>query len=214
MKARLVKGIDCDATLAEGACRIALVRLDELFSFDPAVRDPAEVEALHDMRIAAKRLRYLLELTEPALGAAAGTAAKEAKALQEILGEIHDCDVMLPLVRGHRKVLRARDAEAVRESVGSRARDLDPELVRKAPNLRRRRGLETLETYLTARRDVLYQRFVGDLDRLLTRGFREEAEAGLADAARRAREEAARVAEEAARAAEEAASGREPAAVV
>jgi CHAD domain-containing protein len=30
--------------------------------------DPREVEALHDMRIAAKRLRYILEITEPCFG--------------------------------------------------------------------------------------------------------------------------------------------------
>ncbi len=182
MKARRVKGLDCDGGLAENARRIVLVRLDELFSFDPAVRDPRAVEELHDMRIAAKRLRYILELTESALGDAARLGTKEAKGLQGLLGDIHDCDVMVPRVRDEVERLRAQDAAAVRASADPRAKDLEPEAVRKAPNLGRYRGLEALATYLTARREVLYARFIGEWDRLQRGKFRERLERGLAEA--------------------------------
>ena len=63
VKARKVKGLDPAGALADNAERIVAVRLDELCAFAPRVLDPAEVEALHDMRIAAKRLRYVLEVT-------------------------------------------------------------------------------------------------------------------------------------------------------
>ena len=63
MKARRVKGLDPEGPLADNAGRIVLVRLDELCSFMPRASDPEEVVALHDMRIAAKRLRYVLEVT-------------------------------------------------------------------------------------------------------------------------------------------------------
>ena len=179
MKARRVKGLDCDGTLAANARRVALVRLDELFSFDPMIRDAGAVEALHDMRIASKRLRYVLELTEPALGPCARLGAREAKGLQGLLGDIHDCDVMLPLVRARAKRLREQDLAAVRDSVASRAKDLDPRTVRKAPNLGRYRGLEALATYVTARREVLYARFLSEWDRLLAKGFRDRLETGL-----------------------------------
>ena len=181
MKARRVKGLDCDGGLAENARRIVLVRLDELFSFDPAVRDPRAVEELHDMRIAAKRLRYILELTEPALGDAARLGTKEAKGLQGLLGDIHDCDVMVPRVRDEVERLRAQDAAVVRASADPRAKDLEPEAVRRAPNLGRYRGLEALATYLTARRGVLYARFIGEWDRLQRGRFRERLERGLAE---------------------------------
>jgi CHAD domain-containing protein len=101
MKARKVKGLDPDESFAEAAERIARVREDELRSFWPAAGDPTEGEALHDMRIAAKRLRYVLELAAPALGKRARDRAKQARELQDVLGEIHDCDVMLPLLDGH-----------------------------------------------------------------------------------------------------------------
>ena len=63
MKARDVKGLDPAGPLADNVERIARTRLDELFSFAPAVLDPRNVRELHDMRIAAKRLRYVLEPT-------------------------------------------------------------------------------------------------------------------------------------------------------
>ena len=109
MKARKVKGLDPSAPLADNAERIVRVRLDELGSFMPRAADPSEVEALHDMRIAAKRLRYLLEVMRPVLGGYAGEAARRARALQDVLGEVHDCDVMLPRVHAELDALDTAD---------------------------------------------------------------------------------------------------------
>jgi CHAD domain-containing protein len=54
--------------------------------------------ALHLVRIKAKRLRYIAEVTTPVLKVradrrAAGLMAKEATALQDVLGEVHDSAV-------------------------------------------------------------------------------------------------------------------------
>ena len=122
MKARKVKGLDPDGTLAENAQRIAARRLEELRSFIPRALDPNEIEALHDMRIAAKRLRYVLELTKPALGPSAAGGARTAKKLQDLLGQIHDCDVMLPRVREHEAVAVAAHLAARRETLHGRFR--------------------------------------------------------------------------------------------
>ena len=102
MKARKVKGLDPSGTLADNLERIVEVRLAELEGFTPAALDPAEADAQHDMRIAAKRLRYILELGSPAIGEYAVTAAKRVKELQDILGEIHDADVLLPRIEARR----------------------------------------------------------------------------------------------------------------
>jgi CHAD domain-containing protein len=165
MKARKVAGLDPDGPLRENARKIIDVRADELRSFTPAVLDPKNVEALHDMRIAAKRLRYVLELTAPAFGPEVAKAAKRAKKLQDLLGEIHDCDVTIPRVERHIDWLRLEDAATLREAAGSRVADLDPKAAREAPHRLRYRGLETLVAYLRARRDVLYARFVRDWER-------------------------------------------------
>ena len=185
MKARKVKGLDPDAALRENAVRIAEVRLDELYSFAPKALDPTEVDALHDMRIAAKRLRYVFEVTEGALGDLAKDGAKQARRLQDLLGEIHDCDEMVPRALDHIDRLRAEDVEATVSMNGAAAaKDLDPAAVREAPNRRRYRGLESLVTYLRARRQFLHRRFLDEWGRLEEEGFRDRVERGLAAAAR------------------------------
>lgn len=109
MKARKVKGVRPDTPLAVAAARSVRTRLDELRSFAPRALDPAESEAQHDMRIAAKRLRYLLEVMAPVLGPYAREAAGAARGLQDVLGEVHDCDVMLPRVHAELDALDAAD---------------------------------------------------------------------------------------------------------
>lgn len=176
MKARKVKGVQPGGALAENAVRIARTRIDELYSFAEPARSPDDAKALHDMRIAAKRVRYVLELMEPCLGPPARRGAKRAKAVQTLLGEIHDCDEMLPMVRAHLKRLRAEDAASVRSAAGERAKDVDPARARSAPNRTRYRGVESLQAYLRARREVLHARFLREWGKLEQDGFRERLE--------------------------------------
>jgi hypothetical protein len=131
------------------------------------------------MRIAAKRLRYLLELSEPLFGQPSKKGAKVVKGLQDLLGEIHDCDELLPLVDDHVGGLRAEDAAAVMASAAPGAKDLDPALSKDAPNRSRYRGLELLMVHARARRDLLHTRFVQEWQALEERGFRDELEGAL-----------------------------------
>jgi hypothetical protein len=179
VKARAVKGLEPDGPLADNMRRVILVRLDELYGFIPDALDPADVERSHDMRIAAKRLRYVLELSEPLFGKTAKSAAKVAKNLQSMLGEIHDCDELMPLVAAHIEQLRTEDAEAAVAGAPKGAKDVDPGLLRQAPNRGRYRGLELLMAHAQARRTFLHTRFVAEWGRLERRGFREELETGL-----------------------------------
>ena len=132
MKARHVKKLDPRAPLADNAARIISVRLDEMRSFAPAALEFKHTRDQHNMRIAAKRLRYILETTEFCFGKPAQTARRRARDLQDLLGELHDCDVMLPRVEGHLAALRAEDAAAVRERAGD-SLDLDPRLAAARP---------------------------------------------------------------------------------
>ena len=132
MKARRVKKLDPAGPLAENAARIVLVRIEELRSFAPRALEPDAAEVQHDMRIAAKRLRYVLEATGFCLGRPAAIARKRAKELQDLLGEIHDGDVMLPRLAEHRAALIAADAENVRQRAGD-ATDLEPGSPRERP---------------------------------------------------------------------------------
>jgi len=172
VKARRVKGLRPSGTLADNLELIVATRLDELCSFVPRALDPRRVRELHDMRIAAKRLRYILEVgAEPCFGPYAQVAIKRAKELQDLLGEIHDCDVQLPRVHAIHDELRAVDAIEARARAGN-AGDLDPTLASGTPHAEAWRGLETLRIYLEARRGLLFERFLQMWRDLERDGFR------------------------------------------
>ncbi len=170
MKARKVKRLDPRATLAENAARIVKVRIDELCSFSPEALEADSAAVQHDMRIAAKRLRYVLEATGFCFGRAGATARRRAKEVQDLLGEVHDADVMLPRLREHREAMRDEDAEIVRRRAAG-ADDLDPKLAARAPHRTIYRGLDVLEVYLLSRRELLFDRF--------TELWRESVERGV-----------------------------------
>ena len=180
MRARKVKGVDPEASTADGLERVVRVRLAELEAFVPRVFDPVEVEAQHDMRIAAKRLRYLLEMSDFCFGPYAEKAARHVKELQDLLGEIHDCDVMLPRVERHAELVRARDAAILVQRAGD-AEDLAPGLSARAPSRTEHRGLSTLAVHLTARRALLHARFVTFWTDLERRGFSARLEWALGE---------------------------------
>jgi CHAD domain-containing protein len=182
LKARRVKGLDPDGTLADNAERIVRVRLDELCGFMPAAADPAEVVALHDMRIAAKRLRYILEVTGPCFGPYAKTATRQVKELQDLLGEIHDCDVQVPETIAFAEQLQEADAAALRAAAGG-APDLDPALLKQAPHAREHAGVAALRVHLHARRLLLFDRFLELWSEYERKGFRARLEYAVGERA-------------------------------
>jgi hypothetical protein len=175
VKARRVDGLAPGGTLADNAERIVRVRLEELCAFMPRASVPEQVVALHDMRIAAKRLRYVLEVTGDCFGPYAATATRHVKAVQDLLGEIHDCDEQIPAVRAFAERLRAADAGALVLAAAG-ADDLDPAVLRTAPHARDHAGLAALETHLRARRALLFARFLTLWDDLERKGFRARLE--------------------------------------
>lgn len=100
MKARRVEGLDPGMPLRLNAARIVRTRLDELRGFADEALAPDAGASQHDMRIAAKRLRYALEIVGPCIGEEAKASRDAAKRLQSVLGDLHDCDLMLPKIEG------------------------------------------------------------------------------------------------------------------
>lgn len=159
MKAREVAGLKPGRTLAESSARTARVRLEELLDLAFDALEPRASRPQHDMRIAAKRLRYVLEVTGFCLGEeVAAEALDAARALQQVLGDLHDSDEFDARVKAHLRHLREADAAVVRGAAGEES-DLRPELAAYAPSRNAYRGLELLRVYAQARRTLLFERF-------------------------------------------------------
>ena len=79
-------------TFAKVSQEIIRARLKEFEKRSDGLFRPLDVTALHDLRIAAKRLRYAIELLAPCFPRAITTHAKRVARLQAALGDLHDCD--------------------------------------------------------------------------------------------------------------------------
>jgi hypothetical protein len=92
-----VPGVDCGSTFEETARRVIPVRVAEVYSHTPSLKNSRDGVGLHDLRISIKRLRYSLEFFaicfDPAEVEAVLTALSD---MQELLGDIHDADVLIP----------------------------------------------------------------------------------------------------------------------
>jgi len=100
VKAQAIGDLEFAMALPEAARRIVAVRSNELFGFVPAALDERNAAALHNMRIAAKRLRYVLELLGFVIGPVADEAQAQARELQTVIGEVHDYDVLIARLNG------------------------------------------------------------------------------------------------------------------
>ena len=85
---------DTGPTFGESLAEIIRSQASELLAALEAVHGPFDVEHAHASRIAAKRLRYLLEPLRGNDRADAAPAVHILKELQDLLGELHDAHVL------------------------------------------------------------------------------------------------------------------------
>lgn len=94
---KLAKGIvpenGNDATCKTAGRKIIEKSYRRLVNRSRALFQPQRPQPLHDLRIAAKRLRYALQLFSFCWGEELKATAKPVADLQAALGELHDCDV-------------------------------------------------------------------------------------------------------------------------
>jgi CHAD domain-containing protein len=125
---RDVPGFDCDAPFEVAAATVVEVRSAEVFEHSSGVLDLDDVERLHDMRVATRRLRAALEIFRTCFPKKAyRRALKPLKALADALGERRDRDVAIqylsgfvedapPADRGRLEILIARLGEEQRQA--------------------------------------------------------------------------------------------------
>jgi CHAD domain-containing protein len=117
-KAREIPGIDPDAPYALAAARVVGVRAEELVEHASGVLDVAEIERVHDMRVATRRLRAALEVFRPCFPKEEfkGVLA-EVKAIADALGERRDRDVTIAALEDFGEALAAPDRPGIESLV-------------------------------------------------------------------------------------------------
>ena len=93
-KALDIPDLDADTRFREAAARAAEVRTRELFAQSEGVLDLDQIERVHDMRVASRRLRAVLEIFAPCFPKRQlRSALQDVKQIADSLGERRDPDV-------------------------------------------------------------------------------------------------------------------------
>jgi len=106
-----------------GRARRRILRgLEKLHAYESCLARPGDQASHHAMRVAAKRLRYTMEICGDLYDEKMGGALQSVKNLQSLLGQIHDCDVwgqMLPafLEKERRRTVAYFGEEAPAEEI-------------------------------------------------------------------------------------------------
>jgi CHAD domain-containing protein len=117
---REVPGFDCEETFAAAAARVVRVRAAEVFRHSHGVLNVEQIENVHDMRVATRRLRSALEVFEPCFPRKRfRRALREVKDLADALGERRDRDVQIEQLTRLSAAVVGPDREAMDDLVES-----------------------------------------------------------------------------------------------
>lgn len=121
--------VDPDEPYAAAGARIVRVRARELFEHADGVLDTEEIERVHAMRVASRRLRAVLEVFAPCFDKRAyKPVLRDVKALADALGERRDPDVHIAAMEAfaasvgaqqRRGVLTLAGAQRERQAAGN-----------------------------------------------------------------------------------------------
>ena len=113
-KARPIPDLRGTDAFREAAAKAVAVRADELWEHADNVLDVRDIERVHDMRVATRRLRAVLEIFAPCFPAKAHRAAlKEVMALADALGERRDPDVQIEHLEAYADAAPPQDRPGV-----------------------------------------------------------------------------------------------------
>jgi CHAD domain-containing protein len=111
-RAREITDLDCEAPFAQAAARVIEVRADELFEHSRGVLDTGDIERVHDMRVATRRLRAAMEVFEDCFPRKRWRKAlKRVQELADLLGERRDRDVAVEFFAGFAGEIHGSDAD-------------------------------------------------------------------------------------------------------
>ncbi|MDY0340295.1 MAG: CHAD domain-containing protein [Coriobacteriia bacterium] len=124
-----IPGVDAVTPLSEAAPSILLAKAGLLFDLETVARDGMDADAVHDMRVASRRLREAIRLLAPAYGDRGLVRWRQrVRAITRALGPVRDADVFVDALSSVRLSLGEDGQRAavflVGYSLGQRDRDL------------------------------------------------------------------------------------------
>jgi CHAD domain-containing protein len=132
--------LDWEASFGVAARRAVKVRSKEVFKQADGVLDLGEVEHVHDMRVATRRLRAALEVFEDCFPRKRHhKALKRVKALADALGERRDLDVEIAQLEALADEVSGEDRESLQALIEQR-------------RAQQRRANDALAPYVSAKR--------------------------------------------------------------
>jgi CHAD domain-containing protein len=114
----VAKAADIDVVPSEpyrqAAARVVRVRAGELFEYGDGVLDTRDIERVHDMRVASRRLRAVLEIFAPCFPPSEFDGVlRDVKQLADALGERRDPDVHIAALQAFSRALVAANKPGV-----------------------------------------------------------------------------------------------------
>lgn len=111
-RARPIPGLAGDSTFGAAAAMVVAVRAAEVFERAEGVLDTGDIERVHAMRVATRRLRAVLEIFRPCFPAKRhAKVLRDVKQLANALGERRDPDVALAALASFRSQEPAGDGD-------------------------------------------------------------------------------------------------------
>jgi CHAD domain-containing protein len=103
-----------EESYGQSAAKVIAVRAAELTEEARGVLDTGDIERVHDMRVATRRLRAALEVFEPCFPSKPHRQAlREVKRLADGLGERRDRDVAIAALSGFNEQMHVPDRKGV-----------------------------------------------------------------------------------------------------
>ena len=106
--------------IADALARVLTAATSAIRAHEAGSRDGANMENVHQMRVATRRIRAYLKAAGPALDAAsAGSVRADLKELADALGAVRDLDVMIQRMHTEAAALGGADTAALEQLIGA-----------------------------------------------------------------------------------------------
>lgn len=112
-KPQKIIGLNPNQSFRENAHIILPQKVEEVYTWEQFIQDPERRKELHNMRISIKRLRYTMEFFAVNYDKHFADLIRTIIDLQDILGDIHDSDVVLEVLTNYKENLQPTELHGV-----------------------------------------------------------------------------------------------------